>query len=296
MKQAYPRLGLARLCRLFGVSRQAYYQQLWSISDTRTEAQTVLKLVAEIRQHQPRLGTRKLYHLLQEQLLNQQIKMGRDALFDLLAAHQLLVRRRKCRPQTTFSRHRFSKFTNLVVNFIPLSAHQLWVADITYIPLSRGFSYLSLITDAYSRKIVGYYLADNLSAHSSLLALQMALAQLPAEHELIHHSDRGIQYCSYAYVKLLEDNHIQISMSQQADPYENALAERVNGILKQELLQASYANIKQASAEVDKAIVIYNQKRPHMSIDLQIPHQAHLQKGKQNKLWKSESRPFKNNS
>ena len=286
MKQAYPRLALARLCQLFGVTRQAYYQYQWNQADTSTETIIILDLVKIIRREQPKMGTRKLLILLEEDLLRHQIKIGRDALFDLLASEGMLIRRRKRSPHTTFSNHWLRKYDNLIVGFEPYSAHQLWVCDITYIHVGDGFAYLSLITDAYSHKIVGYHLASNLSAHGSVSALRMALSQLPANHKLIHHSDRGIQYCSHEYVKVLKENEIHISMTQSGSPYENAMAERVNGILKGEFLKDRYLDLHQVENEISEYIKIYNEKRPHMSCGFLTPEQAHAKTGALNKIWK----------
>lgn len=192
MKQTYPQVGLARLCRLFGITRQAYYQQGWSLSEAATEAHIILGLVKDMRKDHQRIGTRKLYQMLQPKLCEHQIKLGRDALFDLLSAYGLLVRRRRRKPQTTQSSHLLRKYGNLIIDFHPSAPDQLWVSDITYLPVCGGFVYLSLVTDAYSHKIVGYHLSDSLSAQGSLTALKMAIGHLPVEYGLIHHSDRGL--------------------------------------------------------------------------------------------------------
>jgi len=213
--------------------------------------------------------------------------MGRDALFDLLREHQLLIRKRKAKVQTTFSKHGYQKYPNLIRQYEPLAPNLLWVSDITYICLQQGFAYLSLITDAYSRKIVGFYLSPTLEAIGSIHALKMALKSCADCTNLIHHSDRGIQYCSHAYVDLLKDQHIQISMTENGDPLENAIAERVNGILKEELLQQQYADLKTARQQVAKAITVYNTLRPHSSCQMLTPHMAHQQTGPLKKHWKN---------
>jgi len=166
-----------------------------------------------------------------------QIKMGRDALFDLLSAHKLLIRKRRRRVATTWSYHWLKKYPNLIKNWYPQMPEQLWVADITYVPTSKGFLYLSLITDAYSHKIIGYHIADNLEAIHTTKALEKAIASLTKSHQLIHHSDRGLQYCSSEYVELLKRNNFQISMTENGDPLENPIAERINGIIKNEYLK-----------------------------------------------------------
>ena len=191
-------------------------------------------LQIRIRETLPRLGTRKLYFLMQEFLQLHHIKMGRDKLFKVLKTHNLLVKHTRNRVRTTISLPNFFKYSNLIHNFSPTAIHQLWVSDITYIRLSNGFCYLTLITDAYSRMIVGYCLWPSLQTEGVLKALKMALATLPDNHtyELIHHSDHGVQYCSNAYIELLEKRNIKISMAKRGNPGQNALAECMNGILK----------------------------------------------------------------
>lgn len=244
--------------------------------------------VLRIRRIQKRIGTRKLLILMNDFMQQHIIQIGRDAFFDLLRKQGLLVRRRKrSKPQTTFSNHWLRKYPNLIVGFIPNAPNQLWVSDITYIHLDDGFAYLSLITDAYSRKIVGFYLCNDLSARGCVKALRMALRNNPVRDGLIHHSDRGLQYCSSTYVKLLQDNHLQISMTQNGDPLENALAERVNGILKEELLEASYSSLAEAQQAVAMAISIYNHQRPHSSVDMLTPVIAHAKTGELKKHWKN---------
>lgn len=241
------------------------------------------------RKHQKRIGTRKLLEEMQSFLASHQFKIGRDTLFNLLEEKGLLVKRRKRRGcVTTFSRHRFKKYPNSIRAFIPTAPNQLWVSDITYIHLTGGcFAYLSLITDAYSRKIVGFYLSSDLSAKGPLQALKMALKANPTCVGLIHHSDRGVQYCCDEYIKLLEKNSIKISMTENGDPLENAIAERVNGILKQELLQEVFSCFEAAQKEVAIAMSTYNHLRPHGSIDNMKPAYAHQKTGELKKRWKN---------
>lgn len=215
------------------------------------------------------------------------ITMGRDQFFNLLRRNKLLIRKTKRKPQTTNSKHHFRRYPNLVKDFTPLKAHELWVADITYIPLKHRFAYLYLITDAYSRKIVGFHVSDDMKASSALQALKKALAQKPAETIVIHHSDRGIQYCSTAYVELLLLNHAHISMTENGDPYENAIAERINGILKSELINSSYDDLEGASSHIYRCITIYNYRRRHASLNWQIPDDVHRQEGPQIRRWKN---------
>jgi transposase InsO family protein len=212
MKGNFPRIGLAKLCSWFGVSRQAYYQYNWEVISTTVEDEMILQQVRQIRQNHRRMGTRKLYELLQPFLLEHQIKIGRDALFDLLSVNHLLVRKRNRRTKTTNSYHHFRKYPNLIEGLEPTAINQLWVSDITYWKLRNDHLYISLITDAYSHKIIGYHAGETLEASESISALHMALSALGAERQCrpIHHSDRGIQYCSQAYVEILKLSLIHI--------------------------------------------------------------------------------------
>ena len=251
MKNNFQIIGLAKLCSWLGMSRQAYYQNSRKAIDTSIEEELIIQQVKQIRQNHPRLGTRKLYGKLQAFMLENSIKMGRDALFNLLAANHLLIRKRKRRITTTNSYHWLRKYPNLIRNFVPTAPNQLWVSDITYWKINaQEHLYISFITDVYSHKIVGYQVAETLEAIESIQALQMALSAFEGAEShlpLTHHSDRGIQYCSREYVKLLQDNNIQISMTENGDPLENAIAERVNGIIKEEYLDAyEVNNIKEA--------------------------------------------------
>ena len=271
---------------LLGYSRQSYYQGIQYIHQKAYETDVIIDEVLRHRKQLKRMGTRKLLGEMKIFLANHQFKIGRDALFDLLADRGLLVTKRKRRgPVTTLSKHRFKKYPHIVRDFIPIAPNQLWVSDITYIHLAEGFSYLSLITDAYSRKIVGFYLSRDLSARGPLAALKMALTSNPLRDGLIHHSDRGVQYCCDEYVKLLEHHEVKISMTENGDPLENALAERVNGILKQELLEEVFADFETAQREVAIACSNYNHLRPHGSIDNLKPAEAHQLSGMIKKRW-----------
>lgn len=293
MKNNFQHIGLAKLCAWLGITRQAYYQNSWKAIDTTIEEELVLQQVKQIRSNHPRLGTRKLYEKLQPFMLENSIKMGRDALFTLLSANHLLIRKRKRRIQTTNSYHWLRKYPNLIRNFVPTAPNQLWVSDITYWKINTNeHLYISFITDAYSHKIVGWHVAETLEAIQSIAALQKALSALGAESllNLIHHSDRGIQYCSKEYVKLLQDKNIKISMTENGDPLENAIAERVNGIIKEEYLDAyEVSNIKDAKELLDSVIMLYNDDRPHMSISNLTPNQIHHSANpiKTEKLWKN---------
>lgn len=273
---------------LLGYSRQSYYQGIKFIQQKAYEADIIIEEVLRYRKYQKRIGTRKLLGEMNAFLRAHNFQIGRDAMFNLLAQRGLLVTKRKrtgC--ITTLSKHRFKKYPNIIRDFIPFTPNQLWVCDITYIHLEVGFAYLSLLTDAYSRKIVGFYLSKDLSANGPLQALKMALQTNTNIIDLIHHSDRGVQYCCDEYVKLLQGKQIKISMTENGDPLENAIAERVNGILKQELLEEVFANFITAQKEVAVACGIYNHIRPHGSIDNLKPAQAHQQSGEIRKRWKN---------
>jgi putative transposase len=276
------------LCLLLGYSRQAYYQQKTASEQGILQEELVIQEVLRLRSRQKKIGTRKLQLLLQPFLSAHHLQIGRDALFELLADHKLLIRKRRRRvPQTTFSGHWLRKHPNLIVGMPVLKPNVLWVSDITYITLKDDFAYLSLVTDAYSRLITGYHLSKNLLAEGCVKALKMALKQLPENNMLIHHSDRGSQYCSTEYVEQLQNKHIAISMTQHSDPRENAIAERVNGILKQELLEVSYSSFEQAREGIKSAINIYNHERPHSSVDMLTPFQAHSLDGELKRHWKN---------
>ena len=287
MKQGNRCYSLQSLCRLFGYSRQAFYKQqrLQLIEQSRDGL--ILQHVLNIRKEQPRCGARKLLVMLEPFFKNQNIHIGRDAFFYLLAKNKLLIRKRKRSTHTTNSKHFFYRYPNLVAHFTPLHAHELWVADITYIPMKERFAYLYLITDAYSRKIVGFHVSDDMRVTSAIVALQKAFDQKPADAMVIHHSDRGLQYCSTDYVTLLKQHHARISMTQNGDPYENAMAERVNGILKSELISESYLDLKSAMQHIARCITVYNYKRVHSSLNWQIPDKVHTQQGPQIKKWKN---------
>ena len=227
------------------------------------------------RLQQPRIGTRKLQRLMQVQGLF----LGRDQLFSLLKRHRLLVPTKRAYHKTTQSHHRFYRHPNLLKpgeNQVRIvRPEQVWVADITYLPVRTGEAYLSLVTDAYSRKIVGYHVHDNLKTESVAKAFQKALKGRCSEQELIHHSDRGMQYCSAAYQKLHTKHGVLCSMTDGYDCYQNALAERVNGILKNEYLIRKPDDIEQAKIMVDESIRTYNLRRPHLSLEYKTPDEIH---------------------
>lgn len=276
------------LCDLFGKSRQAYYQQTKYNYKEEVKTEILLQLVDKERRLMPRIGGRKLLQCIQGSL-PEELYLGRDSFFDFLRENNLLVRKRRYRVRTTYSNHWLRKYPNLIRDFTANRSNQLWVSDITYINTLEGFGYLSLVTDAYSRKIIGWQVGSTLEATHTVKALQMALKQLPkGVNNVCHHSDRGVQYCCDQYVKLLNKNHFQISMTENGDPRENAIAERVNGILKDEWLnQIKFKTRSEATSQLEQIIRIYNQNRPHSSLDMRTPEYAHHQSGELKKHWKN---------
>lgn len=250
--------------------------------------------VLEVRKQLPRLGTRKLYYLLAKDFKKEQIAVGRDKLFSILRSEQLLIGRKKRFTKTTDSRHWMHKYPNLIKGLQPVNPEQIWVADITWLSIKNDYCYLHLITDAYSKKIMGYQVSDNLAAASTIKALEMALRNRKYTTPLIHHSDRGLQYCSAGYTKLLTDNNMNISMTQDGSPYDNAIAERVNGILKDEFgLDDTFQNMEQARNEAKQSIDLYNTLRPHLSNNMLTPTKMHKQNKLKPKAWhKKTTRTF----
>jgi len=290
MKDRYPRTSLSRLCRLLGITPQAYYQHGWREQVESVEEELVLQEVLKVRARHRRMGGRKLYEMLEPFMLEHQIKMGRDALFGLLASNHLLVRRKRRSVRTTQSHHWMRKHPNLIKELVPQSPNEVWVSDITYLRIPKGFLYISLITDAFSHKLMGYHIAESLESLETIQALEMALQQYePAQKQLVHHSDRGAQYCSADYVKLLQDNGIGISMTQSGDPLENAVAERINGIIKGEYMNLyQITNLAQGKQWLHQAVKLYNDERPHMSIGMLTPEKVHNNNIKTERLWKSK--------
>lgn len=293
----YPHESMEMLCTLFGKTRQGWYDHFQRKKELQLQETFILKLVKEIKKEHKRMGADKIYHLIKPQLKEHEIKYGRDKLYNLMHRHGLLTRQRKRKPRTTDSNHPFKWFPNLIKDIVLTRANQLWVSDITYIRLLGSFAYLSLITDAYSHKIVGWCLYPTLESQGAIEALKMAIEGNKPVYGLIHHSDRGIQYCCVDYVNHLEFYHISLSMSAKGDPYENAIAERVNGILKDEYeLSLTYGNFDKALEAVREAVFKYNQKRPHSSCDYLTPVQAHEMKGTLKKRWKSLTKTNKNSA
>jgi putative transposase len=264
-------------CTLFGIDRQVYYRRIKRRIIKQDKAQLVVKMILEVRTQMPRIGAKKLYYLLGNDLKT--LKIGRDKFIDILRANHLLIMPKRSYHITTNSHHRFRKYKNQLLDLQINKPEQVWVSDITYIGKREKPCYLSLITDAYSKKIVGYNVSDNLNTESSLIALRLAVKQRKnKEMPLIHHSDRGLQYCSNEYQKLLNKNDIQPSMTQNSDPYENAVAERINGILKQEFFIDKYNKDLPIMKQIIKETVdIYNENRPHLSNQMLTPNQMHEQ-------------------
>jgi transposase InsO family protein len=267
------------LCGLFGKTRQGYYKQDNAVQNMFIEEEIILGAVKQIRRKAKttRWGGRKLQDLLNKELAAINIGIGRDKLFDLLRANHMLVRSRKRKYFTTQSHHWLRKYDNLIKDKVITQPNQLWVADITYVKSNSTVYFLYLITDAYSQKIVGWNLSLDLKAASAEVALETAINDNKSKLEgLIHHSDRGVQYCCADYVKMLDKNSIAISMTKPASPQENAIAERVNGILKDEwLYDLDVETVKEGRKKTKEVIGIYNDYRPHNTLKNQTPNQIH---------------------
>ncbi len=266
-------ISISQVCACYDLKRDALYKYRRREHKRKQETQYVVELVIHERKDQPRVGTRKLYEYLQPIFQDRGIKVGRDKLFDILRSKQLLICPKKASCKTTNSYHRFYKYCNLIKDLAITHSNQVWVSDITYIRTVKGFCYLALITDLYSRKIVGYDVSDTLELSGCMRALQKALQQARPAKGLIHHSDRGIQYCSNQYVNELKRKQIAISMTEDNHCYENAIAERVNGILKDEFyLDQCFFSTDHAKKATKNAIKIYNTKRIHLSLNYKTPN------------------------
>jgi transposase InsO family protein len=274
---------------LFGVKRQVYYRKIKAKAKRQTIAEQVVKIVLPIRARMPRIGTRKLYHLLQEPL--EELGIGRDKLFSILKANHLLLHPKRSYRVTTHTHHRFYKHKDLVSQLTIHRPEQVWVSDITYVAAGLDNTYLALIADAYSKKIVGYDLSHSLNTTGVLRALQMAVRNRKYTKEnLIHHSDKGIQYCSNEYQQALSKNNIRCSMTEKYDPYSNAVAERINGIIKNEFDLESYrVNLNIMKQIVAETIKIYNNERPHYSSYLLTPNQMHQQQTIKMRTYKTKN-------
>ncbi len=281
MKDHYPELSMQRICEQYGRSRQGYYHWQRRLSSIEKEQAGILHHIRAFKKLLPKSGVRKLrFHLQQKGL-----RVGRDRLFDVLRTHGLLVRRRRKYARSTDSKHWLKVYPDLVKGVNIRQAERVLVSDITYVDTMEGFSYLHLVSDAYSKKIMGGYLSRDLSAQASRMALEQALNNRIYNHQCTHHSDRGKQYCSQAYIKQLEEHQIRVSMTQSGSPYDNAIAERIIGILKEEFnLDHEFCSHAQARKAVTQALYLYNHKRPHLSCGYLTPEKAHEQgQGLENK-------------
>lgn len=287
-----PTLGIEPLCRVFGRTRSAYYKAEQRTGKENLEHGLIIGWVRKLRETQPYLGTEKVYHKIKPFLAEHSIKIGRDNLHKLLVKYNLQSSRRRRRAKSTNSNHAYHKYQDLTKNLEVIRPNQLYSSDITYIRRFQDFSYLSLITDNYSHKIVGWHLSKDLSTDGPVKALEMALQNRRRDRSvrlpLMHHSDRGIQYCSRAYIALLKHNKVTVSMAYAS--YNNPVAERINGILKTELLQDGYPTHEEALAAITRAIAIYNNERPHRSVDMLTPAEAHKLSGLIKKRWRNNNR------
>ena len=278
---------ISLLCLLSGHSRQAYYQGRLLEEEEPLKEELLIQQVIGYRELQPRIGSKKLHHLIGPFMQAHALVIGRDAFIEMLRRYNLLNKRNRNKPRTTDSNHWMKKHPNLIKNFVPTQSDQLWVSDITYLELCGSDAFLSLVTDAYSRKIIGFHVSKSLKAEGCILALQTAIKGRSKIEGLIHHSDRGSQYCCGDYVDILKNCEIDISMTQSGDPRDNAIAERVNGILKMELLEPVFADMEAARAAVAKAVNTYNYLRPHSSISMLTPALAHGRVLKLKRNWKN---------
>lgn len=267
---------------MFGISRQSVYQQESRSRKRIKELVKVKTMVQTIRMEMPRLGTRKLYYLLKSSFEANYIKIGRDGLFDYLGSENMLIKPKKNYTSTTNSKHWLKKHPNLFESMEVIRPEQAFVSDITYLKSREKTHYLSLVTDSYTRKIMGYKLSDNMNAENVVQAFDMAIKERTTSHELIHHSDRGVQYASEVYQNKLKAGSILPSMTDGYDCYQNALAERINGILKQEFLFHKCNNRNELEKLVKESIEIYNEKRPHLSLGMKTPNFVHKQRSRVN--------------
>ena len=267
---------IKKICDCFNLKRDAYYKYNRRVKQRKSFEQELLHIVKKRRKSLPREGVRKLMKSLNQDFEKHQLKVGRDTLFKVLREHQMLTLRKKYSARTTNSYHRFYKYNNIIKDIVINKSNQVGASDITYIRTVKGFCYLALITDMHSRKIVGYDLSDSLELKGCVRALNKAVYQAKNIKGLIHHSDRGIQYCSNIYTQILKRKKIVISMTEENHCYENALAERVNGILKDEFyLDQTFMNVAHAKRAAKNAINLYNEVRLHLSLDFKTPNMVY---------------------
>ncbi len=288
MKAYYKGTGLEFLCQLVCRTRQAFYKRQHRLEHQKFEASIIVELVKRERKIAKRVGSKKLHLILKEELKQHGIYVGKDKFHEILKSNDLIVRNRKRGPKTTNSRHKLPIYPNIAKNMYLDRSEKMWVSDITYIRVGLGFCYLMLITDSYSRKVVGYNFGQNMTAELCTVALKEAMKNRAyPDRKLMHHSDRGSQYCSFDYTKILLDQGIPISMTENGDPLENSLAERMNRIFKDTFaLDERFTHYESAKEVVDNAVKYYNERLPHSSVDLLTPSQAHHRRGKLKKHWK----------
>lgn len=281
---------------MFGVNRQVYYRKVKSENQKRETATKVVAMIAAVRMKLPELGTRKLYTILESEL--KELKVGRDRLFSIIKANHLMIKPKRQYHVTTDSHHRFRKHKNLIENMMVQQPEKLWVADITYIGTRKAPMYLSLVTDAYSKKIMGFNVSRSLHATGANAALKQALKKRRyPEQNLIHHSDRGLQYCCDIYQDTLNKGNVLCSMTEKYDPYQNAIAERINGILKQEFIRGiTSSDLELMNKLIEQSIFIYNQERPHWSCFMNTPNFMHQQKRIKIRTYKTKKWHHENHS
>ena len=266
------------MCNFLNYSRDSYYKRSSRKKQESSSNEVVLRLVKEIRKDEPRTGTRKLHHRILPKLKSLDISVGRDKLFEILRENSMLVRRKCSYSKTTYSNHGYAVAPNRLKKLVITSAEEVFVSDITYIRVRGGFAYLFLVTDAYSRKIVGYHLSKDLSHYSAILALRMALESVVDSRGIVHHSDRGSQYCCHDFLQFLGEHAMVPSMTDENHCYQNAIAERVNGILKDEFdMDAIFESFSAAELSLERAVTVYNNKRTHWSLQLRTPSSVHSQ-------------------
>lgn len=276
---------------MLGYSKQAYYKRLNQMEANNMNDHLILELVKNKRRIWKKGSGRNMLAAIKHELSEHSIKIGRDKFFNLLRENGMLMKNKKRRTNTTFSYHHFHKYPNIIIDVVASKPGDIIVSDITYIWLrdSESFAYLFLITDVYSRKIIGYFISDNLTAASAVKALKMAFKQIADKKDCIHHSDRGIQYCSYEYTDLLKNCDMKISMTENSDPRENAIAERVNRTIKEEFTDEktiSFKSFNQAKNSIPTFIKFYNEERPHRSIEMFTPSEAYTMSRELKRLWK----------
>lgn len=286
-------MSIGKACKLLGYAKQTFFKvrnsRLAKEKESERIAAYILEKVSNIRKEMPRLGGKKLYYLINKDPNRKNYKFGERKFFSVLKAHNLLVIRKKKRAITTDSKLWKGQYPDLVKELVPTRPEQVWVADITYFRTKSGFIYGHLITDGYSKKLIGFEISDNMKAASTLSALKKAVQNRMYDKELIHHSDRGFQYLSRTYTKFLKEHKIKISVTQDGSPYDNAVAERINGILKDEFAFGGvFENLEQAKELIEKVAIIYNEKRPHISNHFLTPEEMHQQDKLKIKTWKKE--------